>query len=224
MIHLSTDAAASSTNAMSPRWTFIDGQAALDAVALGGELGELSRPGGVTIVDAPIESLIEAFKALADSGGVPSIGIKHERRWQMKARSGDVVSPSVDPYWVSLIADRETGAIFAALGLAHEEGGLDEQRRVPLCPLVFYFSMDGEPFESMFGVQYNAAAYAVFNALCAQARGGEPQQYAMDPQQCSLAFVLAAWESEQIEKVLEQAATGSVEDSLAKRSRVSIRV
>ena len=145
--------------------------------------------------------------------------------------------PPTEPYWVSFIADRETGAIFAALGLAHEEGEPNEQRRVEFSPIAFYYSMDEEPFESVLGVAYNEPALAAFNALCAQASGETDRIDAMrgkvfvptgsDPRKYSLSFVLAAWEAEQIANTLEPSPTEvaeSAEDLSANKSRGSMRV
>lgn len=181
-----------SASAETARWAFASGEEALGAVALGGELGQFLRFGGASLVDIQADELLAAFVDAAKQGGVPATSIERAR-----VNAEDKVPD--DLFWASFVADRQTGFILAAVGLNYEECALHEQRRVGFSPVAFYFSMAGEPFQSLFRVVNNGRAYAAVTELHFQAshqHGGSGN--------FSLSFALAAWEADELRRSLRE--------------------
>ena len=184
------------------RWALLDGQEALDAIALGGALHSIIESAQLSRMDQMANVVRAAWMRLAEVGGAPATAIQGDRESWIENFEGSgypetqkhIKQVESDPFWVSFVADRKTNAIFAILAVRQEEALLFEQRRASGRVIGLRASMNGEPFESIRKVEREPEALAAFKDLCDEVAKGEGDG--------SLAFALAAWEADQIGSAL----------------------
>jgi len=189
LMHAIQSAATSPNDARGNRWAFLDGQEALDALALGGQLGSIVESAGLSRLDQDAGLILAAWTLLSEVGGAPSTAIESERRSWSRVDGQTVETTHMDPFWASFIADRHTGVIYAIVSPRAEQAALHEQRRVIGKGLSLRWSADGQPFDSIRAIAHADEPLKFFKEFYAEATKGGSY---------SLAFALSAWEAAQI--------------------------